>query len=117
MQSKAGLLVSTVIVPRSNVTVEEVSAALRSKLGAKYEITPSVKTTGFGKVVPDDRNTVLVRANWLVRTNVRILPVVNSTEIRVTPGGFVWRHLINGLGISRKVCRALEHASELVSAH
>src|SRR5664280_441739 len=44
----------TVTVPRSDVTLDEVSAALRAKLGPRYNIRPSMRSTGFGKEVPGD---------------------------------------------------------------
>jgi hypothetical protein len=77
---------STVTVPRSNVTVEEVGAVLRLKLGSRYRITPSVTSRGFAKEVSDDPNAMLVRGAWLARANVRIVPGADGTEIQVSPG-------------------------------
>jgi hypothetical protein len=108
---------STVTIPRSNVTVEEVSDVLRDELGSHCEVTPfgasslNHETSGYA-------GSILVKRNWLERTNIRILPGANSTEIDVsaasayTLGGF----LINRIGITRKVHRVLEHSAELAGS-
>ena len=54
---------STITIPRSDVTVEEVSAVLRRTLGSRYRVTPSMMAAGFGKEVPGDAYTILVAAN------------------------------------------------------
>jgi hypothetical protein len=40
---------STVVVPRSDVTADEVCARLRDKLPARYTITPAMTSRGFAK--------------------------------------------------------------------
>jgi hypothetical protein len=106
---------STITVPRSDVTAQEVSAVLRDRLGSRYRITPSMTSRGFVKEVPGDANAMLVRGPWFERANVRLLPGADSTEIRVSPGatypGLV--RLIDRVGIARKVHQALENAPEL----
>src|SRR5664280_1506039 len=76
----------TVTAPRSDVTLDEVGAALRAKLGPRYNIRPSMRSTGFGKEVPGDARMMLVTANWLERANVRVVPGVGSTAIQVDAG-------------------------------
>jgi hypothetical protein len=105
---------STVTIPRSDVTVEEVSGVLRDSLGSHYKVTPFAdsnlhhETSGYA-------DSILVKRNWLERANIRILPGTNTTEIKVsaasafTFGGF----LINRIGITRKVHQVLEHSAEL----
>jgi len=109
---------STVTVPRSNITVDEVSAVLRSELGSRYGVTPSMTSTGFAKNVPGDANTLLVSGSWFQRANVRIIPGADRTEINVSPGatypGLI--RLIDRIGIARKVHEILEHAPELAEA-
>ena len=56
---------STVTVPRSNVTADEVRAVLRDKLPSRYAITLAMTSRGFAKEVPDDANALLVRGAWL----------------------------------------------------
>lgn len=106
---------STITVPRSGVTTEEVSAVLRRELGSRYTVTPSLMATGFGKQVQGGPNTVLVVANWLERANIELTPKTNGTEINVSPGAtyFGLIRLIQRAGLARKVRQALEHAPEL----
>jgi len=106
---------STVSVPRSNVTVEEVSAVLRNELGSRYGLTASMTSRGFAKEVPGDANTLLVSGSWFQRANIRIVPGAGRTEIDVSPGatypGLI--RLVDRVGIARKVHQILEHAPEL----
>jgi hypothetical protein len=77
---------SKVTVPRANVTVEEVIAILRNELGSRYDFTPSMTSRGFAKEVPGDADALLVSGSWLQRTNVRVVPGADRTEIDVSPG-------------------------------
>jgi hypothetical protein len=109
---------STVTIPRSDVTVEEVSAVLRRTLGSRYRVTPSMMAAGFGKEGPGDAYTILVAANWLERANVRIVHDRDGTEIHVSPGAtyFGLIRLFHRAGLAHKVYQALEHAPELAKA-
>jgi hypothetical protein len=111
-------VMSTVTVPRPDVTVEEVSTVLRSNLSSRYTVTPSMMATGFGKEVPGDAHTMLVAANWLARATVRIVPAKNSTEIQVSPGAtyFGLIRLIHRAGVARKVHQALENEPALAGS-
>jgi hypothetical protein len=106
---------STVTLPRSDVTVEEVTAALRAQLASRFTVTPSRMSTGFGKEVPGDANTILVAGSWLERANVRVVPGVGSTEIQVSPGAsyFGLIRLVHRVGAVRTVLHALQDAPEL----
>jgi hypothetical protein len=105
---------STVTIPRSNVTVEEVSAVLRNKLGSHYKVTPSV-ASHFHHEAPGDAHSILVKRNWFVQANIRVVPGTNDTEIHIgsaanfTPTGL----LLNSTTIVRKVHQVLEHSPEL----
>jgi len=109
---------STVTVPRPNITVEEVSAVLRNELGSRYGVTPSMTSRGLAKEVPSDANSLLVSGSWFQRANVRIIPCPDRTEIDVSPGatypGLI--RLIDRIGIARKVHQILEHAPELAGS-
>jgi hypothetical protein len=94
--------VSTVTVPRSNVTKEEVSKVLRIGLGPRYHVTAA-----------DDPDAMVVGTNRVIRAHIRIVPRDNYAEIRVSPGGLVWDRLINTFGIARKVREVLREAPEL----
>jgi FAD/FMN-containing dehydrogenase len=109
---------STVTVPRSDVSVDEVSAVLRRTLGPRYSVTPSIMAAGFGKARPGDANTILVAANRLERANVRVATDSTSTEIRVSPGAtyFGLIRLVHRVGLVRKVQQALVHAPELAGS-
>ena len=104
-----------VMIPRSGVTVEEVAAVLRERLGSRHHLTPSTTSKGFVKEVPDDANTLLVSGTWFQRANLRIVSGTNSTEVHVTPGatypGLI--RLIDRIGVVRRVRRAIQEAPEL----
>jgi hypothetical protein len=106
---------STVSVPRSNVTAEDVRAALRARLPSRYTITPAMTSRGFAKELPDDANALLVKGRWLTRANLRIIPGAHSTQVHVSPGatypGLI--RLADRIGIVRKVQRALANSGEL----
>jgi hypothetical protein len=106
---------STFFVSRSNVTPDEVSAVLRSKLNSRYRIIPSMISRGFAKDVPAAVDAILVKGLWFGRANVRILPREKGTDIEVSPGAtyFGLIRLIDRVGVSHRVRRILEHASEL----
>ena len=107
----------TVIVPRANVTVEEVSAVLREKLGPRYQITPAM-TSRFHRESPAGENSILVKRHWFEQASIQLIARSDSTSIHVgsaanfTPTGL----LINRAGIIRKVRRMLEHAPGLASS-
>ena len=106
---------STLTVSRSNVTPDEVSAVLSSKLNSRYRIVPSTMSKGFAKDVPAAGDAILVKGLWFNRANVRILPRDNGTDIEVSPGAtyFGLIRLIDRVGVAHKVRRILERASEL----
>jgi len=43
---------STITVPRSNVTADEVTAVLRGRLGSRYTITPGKRATDSERRFP-----------------------------------------------------------------
>jgi hypothetical protein len=109
--------VPTVMIPRPGVTVAEVAAVLRARLGSRYRITPSMTSKGFVKEVPDAANTMLVRGRRLERANVRIVSAAGGTEVHVSPGatypGLI--RLIDRISVVRAVRRAIEQSPELAS--
>jgi hypothetical protein len=102
---------STVTVPRPNVTVEEVCAVLRDRLGSRYEVTPGV-TSHFHKEFSGDANSILVKRHWFEQASIQIVPGANHTEIHVgsaanfTPPATLY----NRASIVRKVHQVLDHA-------
>jgi hypothetical protein len=105
----------TIMVPRSDVTVEQVRAVLQRALGPRYRTTPSMMATAFGKQVSGDTTTILVASNWLERATVRVVSDGKSTKISVSPGAtyFGLIRLLHRAGLAHKVYRALEDAPEL----
>lgn len=107
----------TVTVPRANVTVEEVSAVLREKLGPCCKITPAM-TSRFHHESPAVADSILVRRHWFEQASIRVIPGPDCTEVHVgstanfTPTGL----LINRAGIIRKVHQVLRRAPKLGSS-
>ena len=109
---------STITVPRADVTAELVSEVLRARLGNHYTITPGKQGIGFGKAVQGDANSVFVAGNWLERSTVTIASHENSTEIEVRPGAtyFGLIRLAHQVGLAHKVHNVLAQAPELASS-
>jgi hypothetical protein len=109
---------STITVPRADVTAELVTEVLRSRLGTRYTITPGKHATGFGKEVQGDANSVLVAGNWLERSTVTIASDENSTDIEVSPGAtyFGLIRLAHRVGLTHKVHNVLAQAPELAAS-
>lgn len=104
----------TVTVPRADVTVDDVSALLREKLGPRYTITPGM-TSRLHHKFPAGPDSLLIKRHWIEQASIRVTPGPGSTEIHIgsaanfTPTGL----LINRAGIIRKLHQVLEHAPEL----
>jgi hypothetical protein len=104
----------TITIPRSNVTVEEVSDILRDGLGSRYKVLPSVASHVHHES-SGHPNLILVKRHWLEQAVVEVVPSSSETEIHiggaanVTPPGF----LINRASIVRKVNQVLEQSSVL----
>jgi hypothetical protein len=73
---------STITVPRSNVTADEVTAVLRGRLGSRYTITPGKRGTGFGKEVSGDANSLLVHPR---DNNTDVISWRDATSSTQTP--------------------------------
>jgi len=108
---------STITIPRADVTSDEVSAALSEGLGPRYEVQPGMKAPllGWGEPEEGQPDDIVVGSGtgpvW--RTQVRIDRQAGQTRIRVAPTGLVWIRLINTFGVARKVRRALLAAPDL----
>jgi hypothetical protein len=103
-----------ITIPRSNVTVDEVSEILRAGLGSRYKVLPSVASHVHHES-SGHPNSILVKRHWWEQALVEIVAGISETEIHiggaasVTPPGF----LINRAGIVRKVQHVLEQSSVL----
>jgi hypothetical protein len=107
---------STITVPRKDVTSDEVTDALRTGLGLGYEVQAGMRMPRsplFGSPQPDRPELILVSSSPMVRAQVRIIHRPGQTDIRVTPGGVLGDLLMNTLGIAPKVRRVLRDAPGL----
>jgi hypothetical protein len=109
---------STITVPRSDVTSDEVVDALRRSLGSRYNILPGtgVNWNPVGGPRPDHPDTIVVGtgSTRLFRAQVRISHDDGKTILHVTPGGISpVPRVTNRLWIERKVLQALRTAASL----
>jgi len=111
---------STVTIPRADVTSDEVSAALSEGLGPRYDVQPGMRAPwqAWGEPEESQPDDIVVGAStsrvW--RAQVRIDRQAGRTRIRVTPTGLAGIRLVNTIWIARKVRRALLAAPDLASA-
>jgi len=107
---------STITVPRDDVTSEEVTDALRSGLDPRYEVASGLRMPRsplFGSPRADRPELILVSSSPMVRAQVKIVRRPGATDIHVTPGGVLGDLLMNALGIARTVGRVLREAPGL----
>jgi sugar (pentulose or hexulose) kinase len=110
---------STITIPRSDVTSEEVADALRQGLGSRYHVLPGtgINATPVASPGTDQPDTILVGTgtNRVFRAEVAISRHSGETLIQVRPGGLpgTWPgglRLTNRLGIARKTRQVLQAA-------
>jgi hypothetical protein len=108
---------STITVPRSDVTSDEIADALRRGLGPRYSVLPGtgVNWNPVGGPRPDHPDTIVVGtgSTRLFRAQVRISQDAGKTILHVDPGGLGWPRLTNTLWITRKVRQVLQAAPSL----
>ena len=106
---------STITIPRSDVTPEHVRAVLSQTLPARFQVIPGKISTAFAKEVSAGPDSLLVKGAWLARANVRVRPGTSNTEIDVVPGasypGLI--RLADRVGIARRVRHVLKNADQL----
>jgi hypothetical protein len=102
---------STVTVPRADLTTEEVVAVLRDGLGAGYNVLPGMAMGRTALQGPHKGrpNTIVVGTgdNIIVKAQVTISPRGGQTELRISPGGITLDRLVNTFGVAREVRRVL----------
>lgn len=113
---------STITIPRADVTTEQVSEALRHGLSLRYRVLPGMGATedpalGTG---PDHLDTISVGTGSLrvFRVEVTISRHSGQTFIDLHPGGLpgAWPgglKLLNRLWIARKARHVLQAAPSL----
>ncbi|MGD0386070.1 MAG: hypothetical protein ABSB73_08030 [Solirubrobacteraceae bacterium] len=105
-------MLRTITVPRSDVTTEEVSEALRRGLGPRYKVLPGMgmNWNGFGKPRPDHPDMIVIGrgSTRLFRARVRISHEAGESILSLSPGGWWgWPRVTNAFWIARKVREAL----------
>jgi hypothetical protein len=102
---------STVTVPRRDLTTEEVVTVLRDGLGARYNVLPGMAIGRSALRGPSEGrpNMILVGTgdSRIVKAQVTITGRGGQTELRISPGGISWDLLLNALGVARKIRRVL----------
>jgi hypothetical protein len=109
---------STITVPRSDVTSDEVADALRRGLGPRYNVLPGkgVNWNPVGAPRPDHPDTIVVGtgSTRLFRAQVRISHDAGETILHVSPGGIgPVPRITNRLWIARKMGQVLRGAPSL----
>jgi hypothetical protein len=113
-------LTSTITVPRSGVTTEEVSEVLRQRLGPRYRVVSGkgMNWNPVGSPRPDQPGKIVVGigSTRLFRAQVTVSPHSGQTELHVLAGGISLPvRLSNRLWIADKVRRVLQTAPTLNS--
>ena len=90
----------TVTVERS-VTPEEAVAALKDKLGSRYDVSAQ------GSGAQED---VEVRQSAASTATVRLDPGENATTFHVHGGGMVISRMVSEFGLAKKVAAAIQEA-------
>ncbi|HEY3957863.1 MAG TPA: hypothetical protein VGM53_31225 [Streptosporangiaceae bacterium] len=110
---------STVTIPRTDITSEQVGAALRNGLDGRYDVFPGMRMNrlpiGGPQPAGPDEIVVGKGQNPMVRAQVTITRRDGRTDIRITPGGVAGDLLMNTFGIAREVRRVLQEAPGLGS--
>lgn len=101
---------STITIPRPDVSTEEVSASLRDGLGPDYQVLPGMETRVLpGEPDPGSPDSIVVGTGsaHVFRTQLRVDRHGGQTRIRVEPAGLFWIRLVNAFVIAPKVRRVL----------
>ena len=109
---------STITVPRPDVTTEEISEVLRQRLGPRYNVLPGkgMNWNPVGNPRADHRDKIVVGtgSTRLFRAQVTISQHSGQTVLHVIAGGISLPvRLSNRFWIAEKVRRALQAAPSL----
>jgi len=88
----------TVTIARKDVTEDELTKAIQSKLGDRYS------------VVSRGADVFKVQLGAMSWANVRVVRQPESTQFHVHGGGLLISRALNELGIARKVAEAIKSA-------
>lgn len=109
---------STITLPRADVTTGEISEVLRRELGPRYHVLPGtgVNWNPVGRPRADQPGKIVVGtgSTRLFRAQVTLSPDSGQTVLHVLAGGLsLLVKLANRLWIARKVRRVLQAAPSL----
>jgi len=113
---------STITIPRADLTSEEVTRALSAGLGPRYHVVPGMRMPQaclFAAEPSQDPDTILVStgsgrlSNRFFRAQVTLTRPSGHTVIRIRPGGTSSEFPINALGIARKIRHVLASAPDI----
>ncbi len=79
------------------VTLEDAVRGLQQELGDQYKVSPSRN---------DDHEKIRV-SHALQMATVHLVPKGEVTTFKVHGGGIIINRIVNELGFSRRVCRAI----------
>jgi hypothetical protein len=109
----------TVTIPRTDITSEQIGAALRDGLDDRYDVLIGKRMNRFPIGTPraagPDEIVVAKGPSPMVRAQVTIIRRAGHTAIRITPAGLAGDLLMNTFGIAREVRRVLLEAPGLGS--
>ena len=113
-----GAVMSTITIPRPEVTTGEASEVLRRGLGPRYNVLPGkgMNWNPVGNPRPDQPGKIVVGtgSTRLFRAQVTISRHAGETDLRVLAGGISLPvRLTNRLWIAEKVRRVLQAAPSL----
>jgi hypothetical protein len=99
------ITMSTITVPRTDITSEQIGAALRHGLDDRYDVFPARRMTrlpiGSPRPACPDEIVAGKGPSPMVRAQVTIIRGADRTDIRITPGGVAGDLLMNTFGIAR----------------
>jgi hypothetical protein len=108
---------STVTVPRPDLTTDEVVTALRNGLRPDYNVRPgmAIGQLAFQGLKQGQPNTIAVGIgdSRLIKAQVTITPQGGQTQLRIRPGGITIDRLVNTFTIAREIRRALASSPSL----
>ena len=87
---------SSITVNR-RVTLEDAARGLQAELGDQYKVDPS--RTG-------DKEKIRV-SHALQMATVRLVPKGETTTFKVHGGGLIVNRIVNEVGFSRRICKAI----------
>jgi hypothetical protein len=104
---------STITIPRPDVTTEDVTAALRNGLGSSYQVLPGKKTSVLpGAPDPGWPDSIVVGTGnaHVLRVQLEIDHRDSGTRVRVEPAGLTAIRLVNAFVIAPRIRRTLRTA-------